>query len=331
MLRQDSSTSCSENIDDVKNCDSTKILKYFNKLKSTKIYNDPITENVETNIPKSIINNDKNTKYMENLLIPSIDSMEEISNTVGLNVKNIEYNEISETYSSCSSSEFTFNSGNNESHKSEKINIFDEAKIKEIKNENNANSEIDHNIEATEKLNNKSIINDSSNENVDIEKSEKSEDKDNKNMLLEKDNGKNINEQNKTNNNNSISENNTVTEHEKKNENLSTNENNKNEETKKLNKTQNIEKKKKQKLIDKINNELAKEEKREQLKNTNNSDSESINNEKQENENKNILKKKNSKTDKKDNNVKGKKKNSCNQDDDNNEVNSHEEMNSGKI
>jgi len=179
MLRQDSSASCSENIGDVKDCNSTKIIKYLHKLTNTKVYNelDPIIEDSESNITKSLVDDDKiqlnslkNSKFINNILLSSVDSIEEINQNIGINVKNIEFTEISETYSSCSSSEFTFNSGNNESHKNEKIQIFEGNKIKEITEDKDKEKTEKHdkNIKI-EILNNKKINNKNNNNNNKVD------------------------------------------------------------------------------------------------------------------------------------------------------------------
>jgi len=348
MLRQDSSNSCSDNIDDVKNCNSNKILKYFNKLKNTKVFNelDPIAENNNADIPKSLINDDKSDKYMGNILLSSVDSMEELNNNIDLNVKSIEYTEISETYSSCSSSEFTFNSGNNETHKTEKIDIYQNSIIKKNDEKNNTikDEKIEDNKPKNNIANNENKINDNEQIKDDLIKNKTEI---NETKLKNSDESVLIkNKQENTEVNNTITEsikekneNNTIVNKSSDNENknsiksnIENTENLKNEEVKK-NKAQN-EKLKKKRLINKINNELAKDEKKEQLKNINEksndiseenkadeSNSNSLNS-KQNNDNKVKAKKKNTvknvKIDKKLNNntsKKNKKSNTNNSDD----------------
>lgn len=295
MLRQDSSVSCSEDIEDVKNCDSNKILKYFNKLKNTKVFNelDPLIENNGTNIVNSLTKNEndnlniiKNGKYMGNMIISSIDSMEDINNNIGINIKSLEFPEMSETYSSCSSSEFTFNSGNNESQKSDKISTFDNSDIKRnIKSINNENKDnlVINDIENKKSSNDigktgsdntlKNNIYKDISENLKIIsenlKNAKENSKDNE--LIKKNNEGESNDKKDIKEKKLISQINKAIKKEENNikeKSSDIKDNNKSNETKKNIKTQNIDHIKNQKLIEKINNELAKEEKKEQMKNS---------------------------------------------------------------
>ncbi|ORX77768.1 hypothetical protein BCR32DRAFT_247672 [Anaeromyces robustus] len=319
MLRQDSSVSCNESLSDDKNCNSNKILKYFNKLKNTKIYNDldPILEENESNLTTDKKNNNinsiQNAKYMGKLLLSSVDSVNDTDNTIDLNEKNMEFTEVSETYSSCSSSEFTFNSA---SHKNEKLSIFEDIKFK--------NNEINRNLinnETYDDINKKKIIDDNKEKTDNNEKD------------------KNINDNIKTTNKLSSSQkiletvdsiaishkysendpnNNLEANNIKKEENNINN--NRSEESKKSIKSLTNDHIKKQKLINKINSELAKEEKKEQVKNSNiklinlnnNTDSSELinsNDSKLENDSKTMIKskkkspQKNTKIDKKLNNT----------------------------
>lgn len=134
MLRQDCSISCSDDINDIKNCDSNKILKYFKNLKNNEVFNElnPIIENNESETKNTLTKNEKNNNlnifknpnFMENLLIPSINSIKDINDNIDLNIKNVEFNEISKAYNSCSRNEFIFNPINNETQNFNRIISF---------------------------------------------------------------------------------------------------------------------------------------------------------------------------------------------------------------
>ncbi|KAG4093294.1 hypothetical protein H8356DRAFT_949179 [Neocallimastix lanati (nom. inval.)] len=242
MLRQDCSISCSDDINDIKNCDSNKILKYFKNLKNNEVFNElnPIIENNESETKNTLTKNEKNNNlnifknpnFMENLLIPSINSIKDINDNIDLNIKNVEFNEISKAYNSCSRNEFIFNPINNETQNFNRIISFPSKNINNEKDE-----KIDYiKLNSSEK---------SENGNIDVKK-----DINEKKLIFQ------INKAVKKEVDNIIIKN-------------SDNSNFNNNDESKTNKTKNYEYIKEQKLINKINKELTEESKKEYVKKTN--------------------------------------------------------------
>jgi len=299
MLRQDCSISCSDDINDIKNCDSNKILKYFKNLKNNEVFNElnPIIENNESETKNTLTKNEKNNNlnifknpnFMENLLIPSINSIKDINDNIDLNIKNVEFNEISKAYNSCSRNEFIFNPINNETQNFNRIISFpskninnekdgvynneDELIINDLMKTNDTKKSINKNNKEKILKNNSNIENMKSNvlkdinlalnnlEKIDYIKLNSSEKSENGNIDVKKDiNEKKlifqINKAVKKEVDNIVIKN-------------SDNSNFNNNDESKTNKTKNYEYIKEQKLINKINKELTEESKKEYVKKTN--------------------------------------------------------------